>query len=105
MKCSGMSWGEVASVIGTQRKSAPTLAKNHMNRFGLPSWNEGQSNNSSSVSEKPAEYGKKADTGTIVSLVKIKTQLETLRDSKDPDVLSLIADIARVSSGIIRAKK
>ena len=39
LKCSGLSWSQVADRVGIAAKSAPTLAKNHMNSHELPHWN------------------------------------------------------------------
>lgn len=38
LKCEGMTNSEIGSIVGVDRKSVPTLAKNHMNRFSLPHW-------------------------------------------------------------------
>jgi hypothetical protein len=39
LKCSGLSWSQVSKIVGVAAKTAPTLAKNHMERNGLPHWN------------------------------------------------------------------
>ena len=40
LKVSGLSWSQVADKVGIATKTAPTLAKNHMNTHKLPHWNE-----------------------------------------------------------------
>ncbi len=40
LKVSGLSWSQVAEKVGIATKTAPTLAKNHMNTHKLPHWNE-----------------------------------------------------------------
>lgn len=39
LKCSGLSWSQVAERTGTPAKVCPTLAKGHMNSHSLPHWN------------------------------------------------------------------
>lgn len=39
LKCSGLSWSQVSEKVGVAAKTAPTLAKNHMNSHSLPHWN------------------------------------------------------------------
>lgn len=39
LKCSGLSWSQVAERAGTPAKVCPTLAKNHMISHKLPHWN------------------------------------------------------------------
>jgi hypothetical protein len=39
LKCSGLSWSQVAERTETPAKVCPTLAKGHMNSHKLPHWN------------------------------------------------------------------
>jgi hypothetical protein len=39
LKCSGLSWSQVAERTNTAAKVCPTLAKGHMNSHSLPHWN------------------------------------------------------------------
>lgn len=40
LKCSGLSWSQVAERTGTAAKVCPTLAKGHMNSHKLPHWSQ-----------------------------------------------------------------
>lgn len=97
LKCEGMSNSEIASIIGVDRKTVPTIAKAYRDANGLPNWTETQ----------PAAVAdsKKAEQTDIEKLVAARVLIESFKDTEDPTLLTLIGDIARVSSGIVRSKK
>ena len=117
LRCQGMTNSECASIIGCQTKQVPTLAKSWMNRHSLPHWSESNTVAESSAAYSPEQSvvaentlaynaAPKSDTQSdIIRLVEIGTYLESLRDSKDANTVRLIADIARISSGIMRDSK
>jgi hypothetical protein len=92
-----MSNSEIASIIGVDRKTVPTIAKAYRDRHGLPDWKETET---AAVADS-----KKPEQTDIEKLVAARVLIESFKDTEDPTLLTLIGDIARVSSGIVRAKK
>lgn len=97
LKCEGMTNSEIATIIGVDRKTVPTMAKGYRDSHGLPDWRETET---ASVADS-----KKADSSDIEKLVAARVLIESFKDTEDATLLTLIADIARVSSGIVRSKK
>ena len=120
LKCEGLSWSEVASMVGSARKSVPTLAKNFMERFGLPKWGEfvpiAVADSKPTVKQPAKPKAQQTETDPVFelcdtmmkanpvdALIAARMVLQKLKDTKNPVILTHVGDIARDSASILRS--
>ncbi len=102
LKCEGMSNGEIASIVGCKRSQVPTFAKGYRDSHDLPDWKETET---ATVADSKKPKADIDESRPVDALIAARMTLESMKDTDDPVLLTLIADIARISSGIVRSKK
>jgi len=102
LKCEGMTNSEIASIVGVDRKTVPTIAKAYRDAHGLPDWRDAAP---AMVADSKKPKADIDESRPVDALISARMLLEKMKDTDDPVLITLIGDIARISSGIVRAQK
>ena len=103
LKIQGMTNSEIASIIGTDRKTVPTLAKGHMLSHGLLPWGQGQT--VGTVADSSAKYGAETSDYRGDSLKALKAAKHLIRgfkDVADSEIAKAIGDVAKACIDVLK---